>query len=141
MSMIRIFAAVFACGALGACAASPEAPLDLGGTQWTLASADSGPLAPFAASSGVTLQFEGDRLAGYGGCNQYSGSYALEGTRLTAGPVAATKRGCMGDGNTIEHAWFAVLAAPMQVAREADALVLTTADGAKLRFSAGGKAR
>lgn len=141
MSMFRIAAAVFASGALGACAASPGAPLELGGTHWTLATADSGPLAPFAASSGVTLQFESDRLAGYGGCNQYSGSYTLEGSKLTAGPVAATKRGCMGDGNTIERAWFAVLAAPMQVERDGDALVLTASEGAKLRFGAGAKPR
>jgi heat shock protein HslJ len=141
MSKIRIVAAVLASGVLGACAASPGTPLQLGGTQWTLASADSGPLAPFAATSGVTLQFEGDRLAGYGGCNQYSGPYTLEGSKLSAGPVAATKRGCMGDGNTIERAWFEVLAAPMQVERDGDALVLTASDGAKLRFDAGAKSR
>jgi heat shock protein HslJ len=139
MSTIRIAAALFASGVLGACAASPETPLELDGTQWTLASADAGPLASLAAKSEVTLNFEAARIAGYGGCNQYSGSYTLQGTTVTVGPVSATKRGCIGDGDVIERAWFAVLGAPFTVERSGETLTVRGADGTRfgLRRSGG----
>ena len=117
---------------LAACATTASPPPALEGTRWRLTSADGGPLALPEAQQ-VTAEFSADRIAGYGGCNQYSGSYTREGDTLTIAPVVATKRGCMGPGNEIEQAWFALLAEPVQVARDGDALVLR-GGGAVLRF-------
>jgi heat shock protein HslJ len=119
---------------LAACASAPEAMPPLPGTQWKLADVDSGPLATLAADSGVTLAFEAERLAGYGGCNQYSGSYSIDGETLEVGPVIATKRGCIGTANDAEAAWFAVLAQPVGVAYADEALILRGSDGSVLRF-------
>lgn len=51
-------------------------------------------------SGGVpTLDFlEQGRLAGYSGCNNFSGSFLLEGTTLELDPGAMTKKACSGDG-------------------------------------------
>lgn len=122
------------------CAAAPQVPPELAGTQWTLARAEAGVLAQLAPSSGVTLQFESDRLAGYSGCNQYSGSYTLRGDVLTAGPIGATKRACAGDANTIERAWFDLLASPLLVQLGSGRLKLHT-DGLVLEFDPGVKPR
>lgn len=108
---------------LTACATTAAPPPALDGTRWKLASADGGPLAMDEARQ-VTAEFTADRAAGFSGCNQYSGNYTLSGTTLNVGPVVATKRGCIGPGGEIERAWFDLLAEPVQVAREGEALVL-----------------
>jgi len=108
---------------LAACATTASAPPALDGTRWRLASADAGPLAQEAARE-VTAEFTGDRAAGFSGCNQYTGPYTLSGSTLTVGAVVATKRGCLGPGSEIERAWFDLLAQPIEVASEGEALVL-----------------
>jgi heat shock protein HslJ len=120
---------------LAACAAAPETPPPLDGTRWTLRSADGGALAPHAGTSGITLRFEGERLSGYGGCNQYGGSFRLEQGNLSVDPVTATKRACVGSGNESEQAWFALLSSPLRLEHEADALRIIAADGSVLHFA------
>ena len=90
---------------LAACAAAPGSPVSLVGTSWQLQSADRGLLASKADASAITLEFSADRISGYGGCNRYNGAYQLSGANLEFGPVAATKRSCMGDADAVESAW------------------------------------
>ena len=127
-------ASMFGFVLLAACAAAPDAMPPLPGSKWKLASADRGPLAPLAADSGVTLAFEAERLAGYGGCNQYNGSYSIDGEALKIGPVISTKRACLGPGNEAEAAWFAFLAQPVAFAHEDGALILRGSDGTEFRL-------
>ncbi|NJK34567.1 MAG: META domain-containing protein [Oscillatoriales cyanobacterium SM2_2_1] len=47
-----------------------------------------------------------DRVAGSGGCNRFSGGFTLKGDRLTLGPLAATKRACLGDRMIQENEFF-----------------------------------
>jgi len=109
---------------LAACATTAGAPPALDGTRWQLASAEGGGPLALAEARAVTAEFTADRAAGFSGCNQYSGPYTLEGSTLSVGAVIATKRGCLGPGSQIERAWFDLLAQPLQVAREGEALVL-----------------
>ena len=113
---------------LTACATTANAPLELAGTSWQLASASGGALAMPEAKA-VTLEFTADQASGNGGCNRYNGSYTLRDGVLTLGPVIATKRGCIGPGNEIEAAWFGALAQPLKVSSSEGELQLVTAAG------------
>ena len=123
---------------LTACATTASPPLDLAGTSWQLASADGGMLAKSEARN-VTAEFTADKVSGNGGCNRYNGTYTLAGDVLTVGPVAATKRGCMGNAGDIESEWFAALAKPLKATRVDGQLQLRTADGATLKFAPAAK--
>ena len=70
---------------------------DLDGTQWRLMEIDYGQ--PALDQPAVTLAFEGDTFGGSGGCNSYSGGFALGEENpfvLTVGPVASTMMACPG---------------------------------------------
>ncbi|SHO61363.1 META domain-containing protein [Algoriphagus zhangzhouensis] len=41
---------------------------------------------------------DGGKLAGYSGCNDFSGSFQLEGTGIQLDPGAITKKACPGNG-------------------------------------------
>lgn len=46
-----------------------------------------------------TLDFlEGGKLAGFAGCNNFSGGFSLEGTGIKLDPGAMTRKACPGDG-------------------------------------------
>lgn len=137
MRVIPNVVLLFSSFLLAACANGPGKAMELNGTTWHLVAADAGVLARHAPNSGVTLEFAADRVNGYGGCNRYSGGYTLSAGTLTVAPVAATKRGCMGDANEIERAWFAALASKLTVTQEGGELQLRTADGALLRLASG----
>ena len=73
------------------------------------------------------VQFrEKGELSGYGGCNRFFGSYDLEGTSLTIGPLASTKMAC-ADGMTEEQDFFNVLQDARRI--EATHAVLNLFDG------------
>ncbi len=52
-------------------------------------------LRPPAPGSTITANFEGDRLAGSSGCNNYGTRYEVQNSRLSVGPIAATRRACL----------------------------------------------
>ncbi len=56
----------------------------------------------------LILRPEDHRLSGSGGCNRLTGSYRLEGARLTLGQVASTMMACL-DGMATEHAFLQAL--------------------------------
>jgi basic membrane protein A len=68
---------------------------DLAGTNWTLLELDVDQPAP--PDTEVTLSFTQDQLSGFGGCNNYSGSFSLSDDNpfvMTIGPVASTQMAC-----------------------------------------------
>ena len=83
---------------------------DLDGTQWALAEINYDEAAldePF-----VTLAFEGDTFGGSGGCNSYSGAFALDDGNpfvLTMGPIASTMMACPDPVGSQEAAFYAAL--------------------------------
>jgi len=44
----------------------------------------------------LTAEFAGDRLSGFGGCNQFTGRYQATGSQLSVSPLASTQRACEG---------------------------------------------
>lgn len=115
--------------------ASGSPKVSLEGSAWRLASASAGELAALEAAREVTMAFDEEgRVFGKGGCNRYTSAYRLDEGSLTFDAVAATKMLCIGDGDTVERAFFDVLGGPLSVTREGDALLLQAANGLVLRF-------
>ena len=73
------------------CATTPAPTAGLAGTSWQISTIDGAP-----AAEGSMLSFEADSLSASAGCNGLSGSYALSGSTLTSGPLAATRMYCDG---------------------------------------------
>ncbi len=90
-----------------------ERPLSsLAGSEWGL-----------SGMPGQFVQFRsGGDLSGSGGCNNFFGTYALDGHALTIGPLASTKKMC-ASGMPEERAFLSAL----QNARRIEATHLTLA--------------
>jgi len=82
----------------------------------------------------VTVNFERGRVSGNTGCNSFNGRFTLDRGRLDAGPLATTKRACMGRAqNAQERDVLALLGERLSVSRNrAGRLVLTGARGRTL---------
>ncbi len=85
--------------------AAATRPADIELTPWVLESGagipDDGPT--------PTATFEGGRVTGTTGCNRYSGTYAVDGGRLTIEPGAATLKACPPPADEVERAYLAAL--------------------------------
>lgn len=78
------------------------------------------------------IEFGDDgRVSGYGGCNQFSGSFERNGENLSFGPIAATKMACKGIGD-LERDFFRALGDARRFHLEDDRLVLLDGTGAEL---------
>ena len=82
----------------------------------------------------VTARFDSGRLTGFAGCNQFSGSYTLDGDALKIGQVASTQMACPEPGSSIERAFHAALSGTLRYAIDGDDMVATNAAGQTLRF-------
>jgi D-alanyl-D-alanine carboxypeptidase len=83
---------------------------DLNGTSWTLLEPNGDQPAP--ADGGVTISFQEGRISGFGGCNNYTGSFSLGDVNpfvMTTGPIAATKKSCPDPVASQETAFFTAL--------------------------------
>ena len=80
-------ALVFA--ALLGCATAAGAPLR--GTTWAL------PASGTAAPPSFKLDNSELRVSGFAGCNRISGSFVLDGSKLSFGSVVSTRRACYPD--------------------------------------------
>jgi len=128
--------------ALGACANAPQAeapsrapaaapaaaPLSLTGTRW-IGVVEGNP----DPRSLPRLEFvTSERVAGYTGCNMMSGGWRMEAGTVRVGPLASTKRACVGPESEIERRVVAALAGTVK--REGDRLVFTGAGGERFEF-------
>ena len=82
----------------------------------------------------VTVRFDSGRLSGFAGCNNFSGSYTLDGDQLNIGPVASTQMACPEPGSSIETAFHKALSGTLRYRIDGDDLTLTGASGTSLRF-------
>ena len=65
------------------------------GVKWMLQSyAVDGELQSVIATSDIDATFADGTVSGTGGCNQYSGSYELDGEALSIGPLVSTMMAC-----------------------------------------------
>jgi heat shock protein HslJ len=113
---------------------------DLTDTTWKLESfGPEGQEAPLVADSEVTLTFlEDQKIGGSSGCNQYGGSYELDGQSLTFSEILGTLMACQPDEvMTQEQAYLAALNDVQRFELTASSLRLWTADdGTVLNFTA-----
>ena len=111
-------------------AEEPGEPLPLIGTEWSLVSIAQGDaVSSTIAGTEVTLTLGDDGTASGGAsCNRFSGSYEVDGSGLTFGPLATTKMSCAEDG---------VMEQEQQVLAALEATRSFTIDGAQLTLSDG----
>lgn len=50
-----------------------------------------------------------NHVSGFSGCNRYSGSYTIDGNKISFGPLASTKMMCREEANTVEQQMFETL--------------------------------
>lgn len=92
--------------------------------------------APVAATA-PTLAFEDDKAAGNASCNQYFGSFELDGSSITFGPLASTEMFC-GDPGVMEQetAYLATLQSVDAWAIDGESLSLTAGGSLVLTYTA-----
>ncbi|MEJ2546804.1 MAG: META domain-containing protein [Gemmatimonadota bacterium] len=86
----------------------------LGGTEtlageWTVTGYNNGRggVTTLVAGTDITVSFAGDgMIAGSAGCNNFSGSYSVDGARLEVGPLAATRKMCAQEGVMEQESQF-----------------------------------
>lgn len=125
-----------ACSAAGGGSASPSsgtatAPKPLEGTNWTLTSylGPNGTGVKVPAGVAATALFKGAAMTGNSGCNQYRGSYTVDGNKLTIGQTLSTLMACEQAKMALEQAYLAVLPRVATFAISGDTLTLMTAEG------------
>ncbi len=105
-------------GACSSSGASPSAsgdaaglaPIELPGTSWKLVDLDG--TDPANTGALLTLDFRADGNAGgSAGCNTYSGTYTVDGSKITFGPLLSTKMACEQPLMTMETTYLAGLQA------------------------------
>jgi heat shock protein HslJ len=115
--------------------ADPDQPLE--GTTWVLdgiqaATGDDSAVSSVPAGLRSTLTLDGGQLAVDTGCNTGNASASLDGTTLTIGPLALTKRGCEPDATELERVVAAVLQGAVAVEIDGGMLHLTGPSGGLL---------
>lgn len=100
---------------------------ELDGTSWQLAELNG---AALVDGSVITLEIDGDRVAGSAGCNRYNGQLEVDGDQLAFGPLMGTRMFCGQDGlMDQENAFQATLAAVDSFDLSGESLTLSGPDG------------
>ena len=123
---------IAACAVPPGPAASPPPGVPLTGTRW-VGVVEGGPDARTLPRLELTSN---GRLAGFTGCNMMSGTWSEEGGVAVFGPIASTKRFCVGPEGEVEKRVVAALAAGARGVRKGDRLVVTAPGGARFEFAA-----
>ena len=78
----------------------------------------------------LTATFTADTVSGSAGCNDYNGSYTLDGDKVTIGPLATTRKACEQPVMDQETAFLTALQTPATVEQNGGIVTLRNADGA-----------
>jgi heat shock protein HslJ len=123
------------CCRVAAKTAGGNVPATIEGSVWRLKELPGASSAALAKlDRPVMARFESGRLTGFAGCNNFSGSYTVEGDQLKIGPVASTQMACPEPGSSIETAFHKALSGTLRYVLDGDHLTATTASGDTLRF-------
>ena len=111
-------------------------PTDYAWQSTGIAGADGTMNEPVAAAS-PTLSFQDGNAAGNASCNQYTGSYELDGSSLTFGPFISTEMFC-GDEGVMdqEAAYLTAIESVDGWSIDGDTLTLTSGGTAVLTYAA-----
>ena len=118
-------------GTLAGCAAAPAATPptpSLTGTRWIgVVAGEPDP------RTLPRLEFvSATRVTGYTGCNMLNGAWHAEGSSIRLGPLATTKRACVGPEMDVERRLLAAIGG--RVERTPDRLVFTAPGGERFEF-------
>jgi heat shock protein HslJ len=95
---------------------------------------EQGNIVALTPGSNASLEFNADGMVnGFTGCNNLSGSYTLNDTQLTFGPLASTKRACVEPAaNQQEQQILAALGKVSALRQQGNLLTLLASDGSTL---------
>lgn len=120
-----------------------EPPATLEGVAWEVTCFNNGRqgvVSPVLGTA-LTLSFRDGAVVGHSGCNTYRAGYTRDGSRLTIGPAAATRKACAGAGvMDQEQQFLAALQSATSWTIRGDVLDLHRADGARALAARGGQA-
>ena len=107
----------------------------LAGSAWQATAYNNGRQAVVSPITGTALRLQfldGGQVSGSGGCNNFSGSWRLDGQRLSIGPLAATRKACPQPEGVMaqEAAFLRALESATSARREGTSLELRTASDA-----------
>jgi len=74
----------------------------------------------------VTMEIDGDRVTGSGGCNEYDTAAEIDGSTITFGEGATTDMGCDGKPGEIEALFYGLTSGSADWSLDGDVLTLTT---------------
>jgi heat shock protein HslJ len=108
-----------------------EPPPQLAGVKWKVTSFNNNRHAVVGVlgESNLTLSFEDGQVSGSAGCNSFHGKYSTEGSQLTLGPLATTRRACEEPLMNQEREFLAALASAVTWSIEGNVLDMHRADG------------
>ena len=108
---------------------------ELVGTQWMLDVSALGVSGAGSVSSWIA--FARDSVSGNDGCNAFSGSYESDGSTLTFGPLAGTRKACGGRAGEVSREVTAALARVRAYEIKADTLRMKDSGGETVLSYAG----
>ncbi len=73
-------------------------------------------------------------LSGFGGCNQYNATFQSDGTSLTVGPIAATRKACDPAVDSLETQYLGLLQDAASWSLDGSAVDVVTSDSSTLVF-------
>ncbi len=115
-------------------AQEPAAAL-LENTAWRATGLPGQALPADLGSEAITVRFEAGRVHGFSGCNQFSGSYSLEGGKLVIGSLGGTMMACPEPAMTVEKHFLSSFSGALHVSVAENELTLTPEHGQDpLRF-------
>jgi heat shock protein HslJ len=120
---------VFAAAGCGGGEDEPADPSALEGVPWVLASGVD--VEGWEAAS-PSASFDGGRVAGSTGCNQFGGPYTVDGPGLELGDLAMTAMGCPPPTDAVEQAYVAALERVRSWRMDNEELVLLDGDEVEL---------
>jgi putative lipoprotein len=122
LAIVLVLAVVTTASASALAQAEP-----LAGSEWRPTEIEG---ATIADDAGIFLQFAADgKVQGSGGCNNFAGSYEIDGEAISVGPLAATRMMCPGPVSDNEDRFFAALQKVAVFERERIRLTLKDDEG------------
>jgi heat shock protein HslJ len=81
------------------------------GIEWRLVEVGGAPVSPLANEKQPYIMFDPPqkRVSGFAGCNNFFGSYELDGSSLKFGPIGSTRRACPDRETAVETEVFKAL--------------------------------
>jgi heat shock protein HslJ len=107
------------------------------GIQWYLTEVGGSPVSPMANDKQphILLDPEENQATGFAGCNNFFGSYELDGASLTFGPMGATRMACPDLETGLEASVFEALENTRKWKKVEGDLLLLDGDAVLARFS------